>query len=239
MESNSIQANNAIAIDKAADAQRQQRLDQLILGGPGLIDPANSVNSPDDDGLRPEDRFERIDTDAALLAKPAPQIQGPEVGAPVVRAEEDVTLPIDGRGAAVTIQNHFTALREQNKPQQFAATAEALGVEDVEEFERLVERGNALQTFGAVDSNRLLFTDANFNEISADQVSSVAKAQLVIKPSYVVPVDPEVEAPEATIINPNLKLQDDLEVPEDPAQQLLDKLTQPAQPVRADTVVTA
>lgn len=232
METNAIQANANSAVDQTTRARQQsetQRLDQLILGGPGLIDPAQSVNAPDDDGLRPEDRFEPLNTDAALLAKPAQAVKAPEVGAPVARAEEDFVVSLNGRGGAVALQNHLTDLLKSGQNQQFKATAEALGVEDTEEFQRLVERGVALQTFGAIDSNRVVFTDGNFNEISADQVSAVAKAQLVIKPSYAVPIDPEVEAPEVNLLDPNRRQQKDLDLPEDPTEQLQDKLTQPHQ----------
>ncbi|PKL76033.1 MAG: hypothetical protein CVV27_12345 [Candidatus Melainabacteria bacterium HGW-Melainabacteria-1] len=238
MES-TIQSNPSTGIDQVSrprDVEREQ-LDQLILGGPALVNPVQSANKPEDDGLRPEDRFERIDTDAALAAMPVQSVKAPEVGAPVVRAEEDVVLPVDGRGPAVAIQDHLAALRQQGDNNQFAATAKALGVGDVNEFERLVERGDALQTFAAVDSNRLLFSDSNFNQINVDQISAVAKAQMVIKPSYEVPIDPEITAPEIALINPHQKLKESLELPVSPTEQLKNKLTDPQQ-ILANNVVT-
>lgn len=229
MDDKCMQVNATSAYDQTSqvrDAERQ-KLDQLILGGPGLINPQDHVNKPSDDGLRPEDHFELSPTDAPAPSSPLPP--PPPAGKPVSKDAEDVALSVDGRGAAVALQEYLQGLIKAHQDPQFEATAKALGVTDISAFKRAVEGGNALQSFAHVDSNRLVFTDQNFNEVEADQLSAVAKAQLVVKPSFEVPIDPRVTAPEVTLLDPNIHLQDRLETPifQDPAEQLRLQQTQP------------
>lgn len=203
---------------KVRENSDQQKIDQLILGGPNSVNTNTAVaDNNDDDGLRPSDVFEASPVEQASQ----PPVIAPPVGAAIVQNGDDVVVPIDGRGAAVALQEHLKGLLDKGDKAQFAATAQALGVTDIAEFERAVEQGFALQTFGQVDSSRLTFTDQNFNEVSPEDLPAVARAQLVIQPSAAVPIDPEVEAPEAISINPNLKLQDNLETPilENPVKQ--------------------
>lgn len=202
---------------KVRENSDQQNIDQLILARPGQVNPNQAVAEDDGEGLRPSDVFE------ASPAEKVPQaaVSAPPVGAAIAQNGDDVVVPIDGRGAAVALQEHLKGLLDGGNKAQFAATAQALGVTDLAEFERAVNQGAALQTFAQVDSSRLSFTDQNFNEVSPENLPAVARAQLVIQPSAAAPIAPEVEAPEAISINPNLKLQNDLKTPilENPVKQ--------------------
>lgn len=234
MDNNSrIQANASAGIEQTQRAREteRQRVDKLA-GGPGLVDEDLPQVQQDDEGLRPADSFERV---AAEEAAKTAAVKPPVVGGVVPQDAEDVVLPVDGRGAAVALQEYLSGLLKQNQPQQFAATAQALGVSDVEAFERAVEQGHALNTFAAVDSHRLVFTDSNFNEVSAEQLSAVAKAQLVIKPSYEAPVDPEIEAPEINVLDPQRRLEQEL-AHSDPNEAIRDKQVDP-QVIRNDAAV--
>lgn len=195
---------------QARETSDRQRLDQLILGGPGLVEPQQRVANNDDDGLRPEDTFEVAGAEAAAQLN---AVQPPPVGAPLAQAADDVVLPVDGRGAAVTLQVYLQDLQDKGETQQFKATAEALGVPDVEAFERAVEQGNALQTFSHVDASRISFADQNFNEVDPDNLAAVANAQLVIRPSFEAAVAPEVENPEITLLNVNERIRERQETP--------------------------
>lgn len=223
-----IQINKSATYNQASQAKEaeRQKYDDLVLGGPGLINPAERVSEPADDGLRPEDSFQLTPPEAASPVASIPTVQaGPQIAQDV----EDVVLAMDGRGAAVALQEYLQGLLKNQQGSQFEATAQALGVKDVGAFEESVGQGNALQTFSQIDSNRLMFTDQSFNELAAEQLPAVAKAQMVIKPSYEVPLDPEIRAPEIVLTNPNEKLMDRLETPifQDPAEQMRVQQTNP------------
>lgn len=226
MDNNRIQSTANAAYDQTRVLEQERtRLDQLM-GGPGLIDPNQRFNDSGDDGLRPEDALEITGPAAA----PPPLVAPPQVGAAVAQDAEDVVLPLDGRGAAVALQEYLQKLLQDNRQDDFEATAEALGVQNPSAFRQAVESGSALQSFSQVDSNRLVFTDSQFNEVDADNLSAVAKAQLVIKPSYEVPIDPEIEAPEVAILDATTRQQNSLQPLEsNPAAQQQAQQAQPEQ----------
>ncbi|MEZ0373854.1 MAG: hypothetical protein ACAI44_32485 [Candidatus Sericytochromatia bacterium] len=221
------QATQASQANHVREAQRSKLLEisKLIISGPGLVDDQLKPEpGSHDNELRPEDNFERL----GPLAVPPPPPQGPALGPPVPLDNEDLVLPVDGRGAAVAVQNHCDELLKNGDAERFAATAQALGVPNLKAFENAVEEGNALNTFKHVDSNRVVFTDANFKEVDPTQFSALAKAQLVIKPSFEVPVAPEVKTPEVVKIDPNLRLQKALEQVGNPEEALKRRQTEPA-----------
>lgn len=234
MDSNAIQSTSAAAYEQTQKVRDQNELSPLILGGPGLVDP-NQRLAAEDDGLRPEDRVELNGAEVA----PVSPVAAPEVGPAVAQDAEDIAIPVDGRGAAVALQEYLAQL-QQNDPAAFERTAEALGVADVAAFAETVSAGSALGTFSQVDSNRVLFTDANFNEVSSENLAGVANAQLVIKPAFEAPVDVEVAAPEVILQNPNEKLLDKLETPiiQDLAAQQNLQQTNPQQLQQSDASVT-
>jgi len=137
----------------------------------------------------------------------------------------EVAFPVDGRGAAVALQEKLQSLREQ--PEAFADLAKNLGVQDIESFSRAVERGDALETFALVDPNNIFLVDAHRREIHADSVSSFAHAELVIQPRT---------ASQETLRDPQEKMLERLENPilariNDPALQIQDRLAnRPPQP---------
>ncbi|MGV3524948.1 MAG: hypothetical protein ACO1RX_12030 [Candidatus Sericytochromatia bacterium] len=226
MDNNRIQSSANAGYDQTRILEQERtRLDQLM-GGPGLIDPNQRFGDSADDGLRPEDALEITGPAAA----PPPLVAPPQVGPAVAQEAEDVVLPLDGRGAAVALQEYLQKLLQENRQEDFNATAEALGVQNPAAFRQAVESGSALQSFSQVDSNRLVFTDSQFNEVDADNLSAVAKAQLVIKPSYEVPVDPEIETPEVAILDPTIRQQNSLQPLEsNPAAQQQAQQAQPEQ----------
>lgn len=235
---NRIQVNATSAYEQTSRTRENERtrLNQL-LGGPGLIDPAERFDDSDDEGLRPEDNLELL---GSQPVQAPPVVQPPQVGAAVpVDQNEDIVIPVTGRGGAVALQDYLKGLLDQGERQRFDAAAQALGVEDKADFEDAVQHGTPLAVFGQVDSNRVVFTDSNFNEVSADQLSAVAKAQLVIKPSYEVPIDPEVKTPEVVNLDPNLRQQKSQELPSDPEEQIQRDLVTPDQPRPDQPVVTA
>lgn len=235
MESNAIQSTSAAAYEQTQKVRdNNDELSPLILGGPGLVDP-NQRFAAEDDGLRPEDVVELQGAEAA----PAALVSAPEVGPAVAQEAEDIAIPVDGRGAAVALQEYLAQL-QQNDPAAFEQAAEALGVADVGAFSETVAAGSALGTFSQVDSNRVLFTDANFNEVASENLAGVANAQLVIKPSFEAPVDVEVVAPEVILQNPNEKLLDKIETPiiQDLAAQQNLQQTNPQQLQQSDASVT-
>lgn len=235
MESNAIQSTSAAAYEQTQKVRdNQDELAPLILGGPGLVDEQAAV-AQDDEGLRPEDVVSFNGEQAA----PVSPVSAPEVGAEVAQDAGDIAIPVDGRGAAVALQEYLAQL-QNNDPAAFANAAEALGVEDTATFAETVSQGSALSTFAQVDSNRVLFTDANFNEVSPDNLAGVANAQLVIKPAFEAPVDVEVEAPEVVLQNPNERLLDKIETPiiQDLAAQQNLQQTNPEQLQQTDGNVT-
>lgn len=235
MESNAIQTSSVAAYDQTNKARENtDALAPLILGGPGLVDKAAEQTSSDD-GLRPED----VVTFDGAAPPPVSPVAAPEVGPAVAKDAQDITIPVDGRGAAVALQEYLTQL-QNNNPADFASAAQALGVEDTAAFAETVSEGSALSTFAQVDSNRVLFTDANSNEISPENLAGVANAQLVIKPSFEAPVDVEVKAPEVVLQNPNERLLDRIETPiiQDLAAQQQIKQTNPEQLQQTDASVT-
>jgi len=209
------------------------RLEQLA-STPGLIDP-QSISAADDDGLRPEDV---LSVDGVQALPPVLAVAPPEVGAPVARGAEDIVIPLDGRGAAVALQERLEGYLAQGNRAAFNDMSEALGVQNPEAFEAVVNAGSALQTFGQVDSNRVLFTDQNFNEIAPDTLSAVARAQMVIKPSYEAPIDPKAVAPEVVMMDPNRKVLDQLNTPLVQNAALMQDLIQrnPEQAQQSDSV---
>ena len=219
-EANATSAYNQTS--KAREAQ-QNHVNQL-LGGPGLVDPTAPFDESEDEGLRPEDSFEIQKTNP--LAAP-PLVKAPDVGAPVAADADDIVIPMTSSSGAVTVQNYLDGLLKSNQKSQFEETAKALGVDDVDAFEGIVEQGNALNTFAQVDSNRVLFTDNNSNEVSPDQLPAVANAKLVIKPSFQVPVDPEVKDPIEVLLNPHLAQKASQEIPGDPAEEIQRRLIEP------------
>ncbi len=234
MESNSIQATSAAAYEQTQKVRdNAEELAPLILGGPGLVNEAQAPAQ--DDGLRPEDVVELNGAEPA----PVSPVQAPEVGAEVAQEAGDIAIPVDGRGAAVALQEYLSELRSQEDG-SFENAAAALGVADVNSFAEAVDSGAALATFAQVDSNRVLFTDANSNEVSPDNLSAVANAQLVIKPNVEAAVDIEVEAPEVVLQNPNERLLDKIETPviQDLATQQNLKQTNPAELQQNDASVT-
>lgn len=235
MESNAIQTTSVAAYEQTNKARENaDALAPLILGGPGLIDK-NAEQVANDDGLRPEDVVE-FNGPAAQVAS---LVSAPEVGPALVQDAADIAIPVDGRGAAVALQEYLSQL-QQNDPAAFASAAQTLGVEDAAAFAETVAEGSALSTFAQVDSNRVLFADTNFNEISPDNLAGVANAQLVIKPAFEAPVDVEVKAPEVVLQNPNERLLDKIETPiiQDLAAQQQIKQTNPEQLQQSDAAAT-
>lgn len=235
MESNAIQTTSVAAYEQTNKARENaDALAPLILGGPGLVDKA-AEQAPNDDGLRPEDVVEFNNTAPPAVSP----VAAPEVGPAVAQDAQDIAIPVDGRGAAVALQEYLAQL-QNNDPAAFASAAESLGVQDTEAFAETVSAGSALSTFAQVDSNRVLFADANFNEVSPENLAGVANAQLVIKPAFEAPVDVEVEAPEVVVQNPNERLLDRIETPiiQDLAAQQQLKQTNPEQLQQTDAAVT-
>lgn len=235
MESNAIQNTSVAAYEQTNKArENNEALAPLILGGPGLIDKS-AEQAPNDDGLRPED----VVTFDGELPQLNALVSAPEVGPAVAQDAADIAIPVDGRGAAVALQEYLSQL-QTNDPAAFASAAQVLGVEDATGFAETVAEGSALSTFAQVDSSRVLFADANFNEISPDNLAGVANAQLVIKPAFEAPVDVEVKAPEVVLQNPNERLLDKIETPiiQDLATQQQIKQTNPEQLQQSDAAVT-
>lgn len=229
IENNSVAETTATSAynqtSKAREAQ-QNRINQM-LGGPGLVDPTESFDESEDEGLRPEDSFEIQKSNP--LAATAPLVKAPEVGAPIAADADDITIPMTSSSGAVTLQNYLTDLLQSNQKSKFAEAAKALGVSDVEAFERAVEQGHALNTFSHVDSNRIVFTDSNANEVSPEQLPAVANAKMVIKPSFQVPVDPEIKDPNEVLLNPHLAQKESQKIPGDPEDEIQRRLVEPNQ----------
>lgn len=187
MNDNRIDSTHStVAYDQTQNTREaeRRRLDELM-SGPGLIAPDERFAPAEDDGLRPEDSFEV--TPAAPDQKITAPVAAPEVGSKVVHQAEDVSLAIDGRGAAVALQEYLYELLNTGQSGEFKAAADALGVRDTESFAETVKQGFALQTFNQVDSSRLIFTDHNGNEVSSDNLAQIAKPQLLIQPSAAAP----------------------------------------------------
>lgn len=208
------------------ESQLQRADDLTALGpqAPGQVDGVHG-SGHDDNAIRPQDSFERQPPKPVA----APLVKGPEVGARIAQAAEDVAIPVDGRGAAVALHEHLQQLHHAGQDDRFAATAKALGVNDVKAFKAAFERGDhALGTFSQVDSSRLRFVDGDFNEVDADLVSAVAKPQLLIKPSFAAPVDPAVEHPEVNFLDPNRRQHYRQDHPADINELLQKRQTEPA-----------
>lgn len=208
------------------------RLEQLA-STPGLIDSAEQLGMAEDEGLRPEDVLEVGQTQPL---PPVNNVAGPEVGPPIVRGAEDIVMPLAGRAPAVVLQEYLRDQLNSDRREAFDAAAEALGVADPAAFEDSVRNGSALSTFAQVDSDRIQFTDQNFNAVSSDQLSAVAKAQLVITGAE-VPIDPKVTAPEVVKVDPNRKVLDQLNTPLVQNAELMQDLLQrdPNQVQQADS----
>lgn len=211
------------------------RLDQ-VASTPGLIDPSLQLNVSEDEGLRPEDVLEVGQTQPL---PPVLNVAAPDVGPPITRGAEDIVMPLAGRAPAVVLQEYLREQLNSDRREAFDAAAEALGVADPAAFEDSVRNGTALSTFAQVDSDRIQFTDQNFNSVSIDQISAVAKAQLVITGAE-VPVDPKVTAPEVVKVDPNRKVLDQLNTPLVQNAELLQDLLQrdPSQVQQADSTPT-
>lgn len=224
----SQQASSAYSNDQKIFESQRKRVDELnalILNAPQQAEQDKQLHRSDDDNdLRPQDKFER----QAPPVQPPPPVKAPEVGPPVPRTDDATVVPVDGRGAAVALQEYLDKLRSSGDQEAFARAAKALGVEDHEEFNETVAAGHALNTFAAIDSSRLTFVDKDFNEVSTEQLSAVAKAQLVVKPPYEVPVDPEIKNPEVDLLNPHLRQHFKTDHVPDASEQLLKRQTEPA-----------
>lgn len=235
MESNAIQTTSVAAYEQTNKARENtDALAPLILGGPGLVDKS-AEQAANDDGLRPED----VVSFNGAAPQPASPVSPPEVGPSVAQDAADIAIPVDGRGAAVALQEYLAQL-QKNDPAAFESTSQALGVQDSAAFAETVSEGSALSTFAQVDSNRILFADANFNEVAPENLAGVANAQLVIKPAFEAPVDVEVKAPEVVLQNPNERLLDRIETPiiQDLATQQQIKQTNPEQLQQSDATAT-
>jgi hypothetical protein len=205
--------------NKTRETERQ-RLDQLILAGPAPAQQVKDIQTEQDqEATTATDRVELSKKDVQATAA-TNSVKTPDVGPSIPVQAGDISFPVDGRGAAVAVQERLSA--ELNTP-QFEETAKALGVTDVESFERAVESGDALATFAMVDPTNIYLVDAHRNEIHAENLSSFANAELVIRPR-------------SEALDPNHKLKERLENPimariNDPSLQAQDMLAhRPPQP---------
>lgn len=164
---------------QARENERDRNISQLILDGP--VSPQQVQNAPS----AAEEAAESAPTDRIELSSkeppvaPGQAVQAPRVGEPLNVQAGDIAFKVDGRGAAVALQERLAA--ERNTP-QFEETAQALGVSDVEAFERAVEKGDALETFALIDPTNIYLVDSQRREINADDLSAFANAELVIRP---------------------------------------------------------
>ncbi|MBT9547413.1 MAG: hypothetical protein IV090_18615 [Candidatus Sericytochromatia bacterium] len=213
------------------DQERQNDISQLILAGPVPAQQIQNLPSAAEAAAEsaPTDRVELTGKEPPVA--PAQGLKTPEVGQPLTVQAGDISFKVDGRGAAVALQERLAA--EKNTP-QFAETAQALGVSDVAAFERAVEKGDALETFALVDPSNIYLVDAQRREINAGDLSAFANAELVIRPRG-------SESPAQA--DPAEKLLERLENPvlariNDPALQAQDALAnRPPQPMDTQQIV--
>lgn len=228
-QSNGIQAIQSYEqTTRARDAERR-RLDQLAVGG--LLPAAQALPPAQDLQFDVQDRF-ALSAKEPSSVNAAAQVKPPEAGQPLPLAPGEQVLPVDGRGAAVALQEKLQTLLDTP---EFEQMAQALGVQDISAFARVVERGDALETFALVDPSNIYLVDAQRREINADQLASFARAELVIRPGN------RPEGRQASEVDQ--RLQEQLENPvlariQDPALQIQDQLAQrPPQPQDVQQVI--
>lgn len=215
----------------ARELDQQRDLNKLILAGPAAAQAAQNVPTAAEEAaaVAPTDRVELTGKEPPL--PPSQGLPAPEVGEPLNVQAGDISFKVDGRGAAVALQERLAA--ERNTP-QFEQTAQALGVTDFAAFERAVEKGDALETFALIDPSNIYLVDAQRREINADSLSAFANAELIIRPRG-------SERPDQA--DPLEKMQERLENPvlariNDPALQAQDALAnRPPQPIDTQQVL--
>lgn len=209
---------------REAERQRLEQVGELLFAVQGV----STASSTD---LAIEDRLSLGNQESAPSTAVS-GIQLPQAGQPLPVEPGEYVLPVDGRGAAVALQEKLQTLLDTP---EFEEMAQALGVQDISRFARAVERGDALETFALIDPSNIYLVDAQRREIHADQLASFARAALVIRPQNSSQV--------LETADPGQQLQQRLENPvlariEDPALQIQDQLVQrPPQPQDASAVI--
>lgn len=231
--------NAAAAYEQTAQVRddiRNDQLDALILAGPDSELQTQNVQGPsEDEGLRPIDTFEK-----AQAPVPAQASQPAQAVNPVSVESGDYAFKVDGRGAAVALQENLQELLKEDQ-NAFAAAAQALGVSDLPEFQELVENGSSLAVFSAVDTDRLQLVNQNREPVDFDDLSSLVNAEVIVKPGNEVPQsegikDNPVESAPAPIDNINEQLQTPVII--DPAENQRLKAVNPAGQQGQDAAAT-